>query len=73
MATRTVNGSCHHDCPDTCGWTVTVEDGRVYGLGSNDAKAPAVAMAAAFIEAAWRAGPCDVALILAPAEPPHNA
>jgi anaerobic selenocysteine-containing dehydrogenase len=27
MATRTVNGSCHHDCPDTCGWTVTVETG----------------------------------------------
>ncbi len=23
---RTVNGSCHHDCPDTCGWTVTVDD-----------------------------------------------
>jgi anaerobic selenocysteine-containing dehydrogenase len=27
MATSTVNGSCHHDCPDTCGWTVTVEAG----------------------------------------------
>ena len=27
MATLTVNGSCHHDCPDTCGWTVTVENG----------------------------------------------
>ncbi len=26
MATRTVNGTCHHDCPDTCGWTVTVDD-----------------------------------------------
>ena len=23
--TRTVNGTCHHDCPDSCGWTVTVE------------------------------------------------
>ena len=23
--TRTVNGICHHDCPDSCGWTVTVE------------------------------------------------
>ena len=23
----TVNGVCHHDCPDSCGWTVTVEDG----------------------------------------------
>ena len=26
MSTRTVNGTCHHDCPDTCGWTVTVDD-----------------------------------------------
>ncbi len=26
MATRTVNGTCHHDCPDSCGWTVTVDD-----------------------------------------------
>ena len=24
--TRTVHGACHHDCPDSCGWTVTVED-----------------------------------------------
>lgn len=24
--TRTVDGACHHDCPDSCGWTVTVED-----------------------------------------------
>ena len=22
-----VHGTCHHDCPDSCGWTVTVEDG----------------------------------------------
>jgi anaerobic selenocysteine-containing dehydrogenase len=26
MATRIVNGTCHHDCPDSCGWTVTVDD-----------------------------------------------
>ena len=26
MAT-TVHGTCHHDCPDSCGWTVTVEEG----------------------------------------------
>ena len=26
MTTRTVNGTCHHDCPDSCGWTVTVDD-----------------------------------------------
>ena len=23
MSTHTVNGTCHHDCPDSCGWTVT--------------------------------------------------
>ena len=22
----TVNGTCHHDCPDSCGWIVTVDD-----------------------------------------------
>ena len=22
-----VHGTCHHDCPDSCGWTVTVDDG----------------------------------------------
>ena len=22
---RIVDGTCHHDCPDTCGWQVTVE------------------------------------------------
>ncbi|HTH06484.1 MAG TPA: molybdopterin-dependent oxidoreductase [Ilumatobacteraceae bacterium] len=25
MSTRTVHGTCHHDCPDSCGWHVTVE------------------------------------------------
>ena len=25
--TRTVLGTCHHDCPDSCGWVVTVTDG----------------------------------------------
>ncbi len=35
MPTRTVNGTCHHDCPDTCGWTVTIDD---------TADAPAVAV-----------------------------
>jgi len=23
---RTVLGTCHHDCPDSCGWVVTIED-----------------------------------------------
>ena len=26
MSTRTVDGTCHHDCPDSCGWTVTVDE-----------------------------------------------
>jgi anaerobic selenocysteine-containing dehydrogenase len=34
--TRTVDGACHHDCPDSCGWTVTVED----GVDQNGAPAP---------------------------------
>lgn len=25
--TTVVNGTCHHDCPDSCGWQVTVTDG----------------------------------------------
>jgi anaerobic selenocysteine-containing dehydrogenase len=25
MAVKTVQGTCHHDCPDSCGWVVTVE------------------------------------------------
>jgi anaerobic selenocysteine-containing dehydrogenase len=24
---REVLGTCHHDCPDSCGWVVTVDDG----------------------------------------------
>ena len=23
-----IRGACPHDCPDTCAWEVTVEDGR---------------------------------------------
>lgn len=33
--TRTVLGTCHHDCPDSCGWVVTVEDGRAVKLRGN--------------------------------------
>ena len=25
MSTTTVHGTCHHDCPDSCGWVVTSE------------------------------------------------
>ncbi len=31
----TVNGTCHHDCPDSCGWTVTIEDGVATKLRGN--------------------------------------
>ena len=34
-ATRIVHGTCHHDCPDSCGWTV---DGR--GRGRRQAPRP---------------------------------
>jgi anaerobic selenocysteine-containing dehydrogenase len=27
MPPTVVHGTCHHDCPDSCGWTVTVDDG----------------------------------------------
>ncbi len=30
--THTITGACHHDCPDACAWTVTVEDGRAVQL-----------------------------------------
>ena len=39
MALRTVLGTCHHDCPDTCGWVATVDDetGRAVKLRGNPA------------------------------------
>lgn len=54
--------------PPGAGWTrapfaPTVENGRVYGLGSNDAKAAVAAMLAAFL--AVRARPSAVTLALA--------
>ncbi|MFV0308289.1 MAG: molybdopterin-dependent oxidoreductase [Desertimonas sp.] len=27
MSEHLVHGTCHHDCPDSCGWTATVRDG----------------------------------------------
>ena len=36
-STRTVLGTCHHDCPDSCGWVVTVEDGVATKLRGNPA------------------------------------
>ncbi|MET0911618.1 MAG: molybdopterin-dependent oxidoreductase [Ilumatobacteraceae bacterium] len=33
--TRVVHGTCHHDCPDSCGWHVTVTDGVAVKLRGN--------------------------------------
>ena len=36
MASPTiVHGTCHHDCPDSCGWTVTVDQGVAVKLRGN--------------------------------------
>ena len=35
MPQQTVLGTCHHDCPDSCGWIATVEDGVVVKLRGN--------------------------------------
>ncbi len=35
MAASTVLGTCHHDCPDTCGWVATVDGGRAVQLRGN--------------------------------------
>ena len=28
-------GTCHHDCPDSCGWIATVDDGQLTNLRGN--------------------------------------
>ncbi len=35
MSTQTVLGTCHHDCPDSCGWIATVTDGVAVSLRGN--------------------------------------
>ena len=35
MPQQTVLGTCHHDCPDTCGWIATVDDGIAVKLRGN--------------------------------------
>ncbi|MFN0060876.1 MAG: M20/M25/M40 family metallo-hydrolase [Planctomycetota bacterium] len=49
-------------------WCATREADRVYGLGSNDAKASVAAMTAAFLSVLENDGPCEVALLIAPEE-----
>jgi acetylornithine deacetylase len=49
-------------------WRAASEDGRVYGLGSNDAKASVAAMMTALCEVAAGGGPCEVTLLLAAEE-----
>jgi len=34
-STQTVLGTCHHDCPDSCGWVATVQDSVVVKLRGN--------------------------------------
>ena len=36
MSEVTVLGACHHDCPDTCAWQVTVVDGVATRLRGSD-------------------------------------
>ncbi len=36
-ATSVVRGACHHDCPDTCAWEVTVSDGVAVQLRGDPA------------------------------------
>jgi len=35
MTTTEVRGTCHHDCPDSCGWVATVTDGVAVKLRGN--------------------------------------
>src|SRR5262245_37968323 len=35
--TRTIRGVCPHDCPDTCGWVVTVRGDRAVKLAGDAA------------------------------------
>ena len=30
-----VHGTCHHDCPDSCGWVVTVENGHAVDMSGD--------------------------------------
>ena len=32
---KTTHGVCYHDCPDSCSWKVTIEDGKVKEFGGD--------------------------------------
>jgi anaerobic selenocysteine-containing dehydrogenase len=34
---RVVHGTCHHDCPDSCGWLVEVDEGVAVSMRGNPA------------------------------------
>lgn len=59
--------------PPGTAWTrdpfeVQVVEGRVFGLGSNDAKASVAAMVGALLTVAEQGGPCELGLLLVPQE-----
>lgn len=59
--------------PPSTAWTrpphtVQREQGRIYGLGSNDAKASVAAMTAAFLRVLQSGGPVECGLLLVPEE-----
>jgi anaerobic selenocysteine-containing dehydrogenase len=35
MTTIEVRGTCHHDCPDSCGWVATAVDGELTSVKGN--------------------------------------
>src|ERR1043165_4263597 len=35
MSSQLVRGVCPHDCPDSCAWIVTVEDGRAVRMAGD--------------------------------------
>ena len=37
MTTLEVLGTCHHDCPDSCGWIATSVDGELISVKGNPA------------------------------------
>ncbi|MFO7826070.1 MAG: molybdopterin-dependent oxidoreductase [Cyclobacterium sp.] len=32
---KTIHGACYHDCPDSCSWEVTVENGEIRGFAGD--------------------------------------